>query len=123
MRTIFRLLMLLLGGSLCAQDTVYVCPMDPDVRSNKPGFCSRCRMKLVAGIPDPVEYHMDLTVTPRAPRPCKTAKLEFTVRNPWNNLRVTNFQVVHEKLFHMFVVSQDLEFFLHEHPMFGSDGS
>jgi len=29
---------------------------------------------------------------------------------------------MHEKLFHMFVVSQDLQFFLHNHPLFGSDG-
>ena len=123
MRTIVRLLTLLLGGSLCAQDTVYVCPMDPDVRSNKPGLCSRCKMKLVAGTPDPIEYPMDLRVAPRAPRPRERAKLEFTVRNPWNNRRVTNFQVVHERLFHMFVVSQDLQYFVHDHPAFGSGGN
>ncbi len=35
---------------------------------------------------------------------------------------MTKFQVVHEKLFHMFVVSQDLEFFVHDHPVFGPDG-
>ena len=93
---------------LCAQEAVYVCPMDPDIRSHKAGVCSRCGMKLVTGIPDPIEYPLDLTVTPRAPRPGQTARLQFTVRNPWNHRRVTNFQVVHEKLFHLFVVSQDL---------------
>ena len=30
----------------------YVCPMDPDVRSDKPGVCPRCGMKLVLGISD-----------------------------------------------------------------------
>jgi hypothetical protein len=36
---------------------------------------------------------------------------------------VTSFQVVHEKLFHMFVVSQDMQFFLHDHPVYQPDGS
>ena len=30
--------------------------------------------------------------------------------------------MVHEKLFHMFVISQDMEFFLHDHPYLGADG-
>lgn len=25
-----------------SKDPVYVCPMDPDIRSNDPGNCSRC---------------------------------------------------------------------------------
>ena len=43
--------------------------MDPDVRGHDPGTCPRCGMKLVAGIPDPVEYTMDLNVIPPAPKP------------------------------------------------------
>ena len=35
---------------------------------------------------------------------------------------MTTFQIVHEKLFHMFVVSQDLQFFVHDHPVFQPDG-
>src|SRR5438132_13070857 len=54
---------------------VYICPMDPDVRSNSPGKCARCGMALVAGLPDPVEYHMDLTVAPRPPNVGDTASL------------------------------------------------
>jgi hypothetical protein len=123
MRTVVFLLLALWVAGLQGQDTVYICPMDPDIRSAVPGVCSRCGMKLVAGAPDPVEYHMDLAVTPRAPKPNQKARLEFTVRNPWNNLRVTHFQPVHEELFHVFVVSQDLQFFVHDHPTFGSDGT
>jgi hypothetical protein len=104
-------------------DTVYFCPMDPDVRASHPDNCARCGMKLVAGIPEPVEYHMDVTVTPRTPRPLETANLKFVVHDPWKHKPVSNFQVVHEKLFHMFVVSQDLEFFLHDHPTLGADGA
>jgi len=28
----------------------YVCPMDKDVRSDKPGFCPGCHMALVLGL-------------------------------------------------------------------------
>lgn len=98
-------------------DAVYVCPMDPDVRATKPGVCSRCGMKLVAGLPDPVEYHLDLSVTPRAPKAGQTARVTFGVHDPWKDRPVTHFQVVHEKLFHMFIVSQDLKVFVHDHPV------
>jgi hypothetical protein len=101
---------------------VYICPMDPDVRSHNPGKCARCGMALVAGLPDPVEYHLDLSVSPRSIKPGAPASLTFAIHDPWKNRPVTNFQVIHEKLFHMFVVSQDLEVFVHNHPTLGSDG-
>jgi hypothetical protein len=45
-----------------SRDLVYVCPMDPDVRSHDPGSCRRCGMTQVAGFPDPLEFHLDLGV-------------------------------------------------------------
>jgi hypothetical protein len=102
---------------------VYVCPMDPDVRSNSPGKCARCGMALVSGLPDPVEYHMQLDVTPRPIKTGQPSNLVFEVHDPWKDRPVTNFQTVHEKLFHMFIVSQDLQVFLHNHPTLGSDGN
>ncbi len=111
-------LLLCFAFLLAAQDTVYVCPMDPDVRSHAPGTCSRCGMKLVANLPDPVEYLMDLMVTPHPLKPGQPATIQMSIKDPWKNRPVTHFQIVHEKLFHMFVVSQDLEFFVHDHPTF-----
>ena len=102
---------------------VYVCPMDPDVRSNSPGKCARCGMALVAGLPDPVEYHMHLEVKPNPIKAGKPSNLTFEIHDPWKDRPVSNFQVVHEKLFHMFVVSRDLQVFLHNHPTLGSDGN
>ena len=102
---------------------VYICPMDPDVRSHNPGKCARCGMALVAGLPDPVEYHLDLSVAPSPIRPGQPANLTFAIHDPWKDRPVTNFQLVHEKLFHMFIVSQDLQVFLHNHPTLGSDGN
>jgi len=111
----------LLGLTLAAQSLVYQCPMDPDVRSNKEGFCSRCGMKLRAGIPEPVEFPVDLKVTPRAVKPGAKTELEFTVRDPQNDRQIRHFEFVHEKLFHLFAISQDLQFFVHDHPVFGED--
>jgi hypothetical protein len=96
---------------------VWVCPMDKDIRSLGPGNCPRCGMKLSTDVPDPAEYHMNLTVTPRAPGVNKPVHLVFDIHDPWKNNRVTKFTVMHEKLFHAFIVSEDLEFFVHDHPV------
>lgn len=116
-------LLLLVLGLLWGQEAVWVCPMDPDVRSNTPGVCPRCGMKLLSGIPERAEYHMDLVTTPRALKPGEPARLEFFVHDPWKDRPVLNFDLVHEKLFHMFIVSQDLQYFVHDHPVFEPDGT
>jgi len=130
MRTTAFVLILLSAALLCAQvqttpnpskDPVYFCPMDKDIRSNTPGNCSRCGMKLVAGVPDPVEFHLDLTVTPKAPKPNDRVRLRFDVHDPWKDNPVKKFNVVHEKLFHAFIVSEDLQFFVHDHPVWAND--
>ena len=131
MRAIAFLLVVLSVGMLCAQvatppkpstDLIYICPMDHDIRSNLPGKCTRCGMKMVEGIPEPVDYHLDLTVTPKPPKPQEMTHLRFDVHDPWKDNPVTKFTVIHEKLFHAFVVSEDLQFFLHDHPTW-SNGS
>ena len=103
--------------------TVFICPMDPDIRSHNPGNCSRCGMKLVNGVPYPVDYHLDLEITPRPLKVNSAANLLFSVHDPWKSRPVTNFQLIHEKLFHMFVVSQDLQVFVHDHPSLELDGN
>jgi hypothetical protein len=110
------------ASTVSSADLVYVCPMDPDVRAHAPGTCRRCGMALVAGIPDPVEFHLDVALFPPVPKPNQLATLQFSVRDPWKDRPVTSFNVIHEKLFHAFVVSQDLQFFQHGHPEFVSDG-
>jgi hypothetical protein len=100
----------------------YVCPMDPDVRSAGPEKCPRCGMTLVLGVPDPVEYPLDLTLNPRAPQPGEPVGLTFRIRDPKKGTPVAKFETVHEKLFHLFVVSQDLDYFVHDHPVLESAG-
>lgn len=106
-----------------SSDPVYICPMDPDIRSHSPGNCSRCGMLLVAGVPDPAEYHLDLSITPQPIKPGEKVTLRYEVHDPWKNLPVKNFQVVHEKLFHTFIISQDLQFFVHDHPTLREDNA
>jgi len=97
-------------------DLAYVCPMDRDIRSNDPGKCPRCGMALVAGIPDQSEYHLEVTVAPKPAQPNQNVRLTFAIFDPWKDRRVEKFTVVHEKLFHAFIVSRDLQFFVHDHP-------
>jgi hypothetical protein len=105
-----------------SQGVVYICPMDPEVRSHEAGACRRCGMTLVAGIPDPVEFHLDLRTIPSAPDAGQPAVLQFLVHDPWKNRPVSNYNVVHERFFHTFVVSEDLAFFEHGHPRLVADG-
>jgi hypothetical protein len=134
-----RFVAILFSTLLCAQETAplkfplpapyapeppveFVCPMDPDVRSKAAGKCPRCGMALVAGLPDQGEYPVELKATPRNYRAGQKVELGFTVRDPKTNQPVKNFEIMHEKLFHMFIVSQDLQYFVHDHPVQGSDG-
>jgi hypothetical protein len=107
---------------LRAQDPEFVCPMDRDVRSKTPGTCPRCGMTLVAGLPMPVEYPMDFHAAPRSIPAGREITLEFRVIHPITGRPITHFETIHEKLFHLFLVSQDLEYFAHLHPTLGADG-
>ena len=87
-----------------------------------PGVCPRCGMKLVAGLPTPVEYPMEFRADPPSIPAGREIALLFRVLDPATGRPVTHFEIVHEKLFHLFLVSQDLEYFSHEHPIAAADG-
>ena len=76
---------------------------------------------MVAEVPEPLEFLLDLSTTPARVSPGESVRLRFRVRDPWVNKVVTKFTVVHESPFHAFVVSEDLEFFLHAHPRWTGD--
>jgi hypothetical protein len=117
-----REFLFLLGSPLFAQDPQFVCPMDPEVRSPQPGKCPRCGMTLVPGIPDPLAFPMEVRAEPKSIPAGQEITLEFRIIDPKTRKPVTRFATVHEKLFHLFVVSQDLEYFAHLHPEFRPDG-
>jgi hypothetical protein len=99
-----------------ADDRDWVCPMDPDYRSAQPGKCPRCGMTLALGIPDRVEYKLEVTHTPPVLKPGEPGFLNFRILDPRTQKPATSFEIVHEKLIHVFLVSQDLESFAHVHP-------
>lgn len=102
----------------------FYCPMHPDIVSPAEGTCSRCGMKLVPGDPlDAREYLVDMVSTPQAVRPGRSAHLTFTIRDPQTRAAVRRFAIVHDKPFHLFVVSHDLEYYDHVHPEMQPDGS
>jgi hypothetical protein len=81
-------------------------------------------MTLVAADPfDAREYRVDVTVAPPAPAPGQPARLTLTVREPVTGSVVREFVEVHEKRFHLFVISQDLEHYDHVHPVQRPDGA
>ena len=101
----------------------YYCPMDRDVRSDKPGVCPRCGMKLAFGVQEEIEYPIEVTYDPPVFKAGQKVRITFRIADPVSSKAVKHYEIVHEKLFHMFVVSQDLQYFLHDHPVPQPDGS
>ena len=97
--------------------------MDSDVRSDRPGKCPRCGMELRANLPPYREYVLQLSTEPGGIRPGQPFKLKLRILNPDGRTSATAFNTIHERLFHLFVVSQDMRFFAHEHPTLLDDGS
>jgi hypothetical protein len=105
------------------EQAVYVCPMHPEVAATAPGNCPKCGMALVKTDPVDGDYAIEVEAAPRAPRAGEPLRLRFTVRHPVSGAAVRDLAIVHEKPFHLFVVSQDLEHYQHIHPEPQPDGS
>lgn len=95
--------------------------MDPEIRSKTPGKCSKCGMALEPGVPEAVEYRLELRIIPSQMPVGKNISLEFRVKDPKTGDAIRDYQIIHEKLFHLFIVSHDLEYFAHVHPQLGPD--
>ncbi|HYV06911.1 MAG TPA: heavy metal-binding domain-containing protein [Blastocatellia bacterium] len=101
----------------------YTCSMHPDIRTAAPGKCPKCGMALVAISPDITDYYdLKIESTPAAPKANEKVRLRFAVINPKTGEQVKQFQVLHDKLFHLFIISQDLTEFQHIHPTIEPDG-
>lgn len=95
------------------------CPMHLDVRSAVPGKCAICGMDLVV-IPPPRlgEYRLDVEPVVsrvRSGRGPRLTGVRLRVTDP-DGARVTSFATVHEREFHLFIISRSLEYFEHVHP-------
>lgn len=80
-------------------------------------------MTMVANLPDAREFPVHISTAPKFLKPGEESLLTFRVEDPATGKPVRDFQIVHEKLYHLFVISQDLEFFEHVHPIIQADGS
>lgn len=107
------------------QDTdrpdAYWCPMHPGVRAPATGKCPLCGMPLVP-IPPPRsgEYRLEAELRPRPDG--GASHLRLAVRDPESDALVASFVDVHERPFHLFVISRDLAQFAHVHPVQAGDG-
>jgi len=111
------------GGTPPADVIAWFCPMHPEVTAGEAGRCRKCGMALVAGDPfDTREYSLELTTMPAAVKAGQPATLFFTVRHPGTSALITQYELVHEKPYHLFIVSNDMEFFEHVHPTQQPDG-
>ena len=102
----------------------YICPMHPNEVRAEPGTCSICGMKLVPGDPmATADYVMRVTMEPRAPKPGQSVKFRLAVLHPLTGALIKDFAEVHDKLFHLFIVSRDMSQWAHVHPELEKDGS
>ena len=102
----------------------WFCPMHPDVTADVAGRCRKCGMPFVAGNPfDARDYELALTTTPRAVKAGMPFRMTLGIGTPVANDRVRDFEVVHDRRYHLFVVSHDLTSFQHLHPEPQPDGT
>lgn len=102
----------------------YTCTMHPEIRTNAPGTCPKCGMTLVPVTPAITdEFNLKFECSPKAPKPNEKIRLRFSIYNPKTREQVKDFYVTHDKLFHLFIVSQDMNEFQHIHPTLERDGS
>jgi hypothetical protein len=102
----------------------FACVMHPEVRQAEEGACSKCGMPLSTVRPSVRgAYRLSVTPRPRVPKAGERVRLHFVVTHPETGARVRDFVLNHEKLFHLFIVSADMNEYQHIHPELDADGS
>ncbi len=63
-------------------------------------------------------FELDVTTNPRQPLAGESVEIDLSVRmaSSFERREVTDFELQHEKLVHLFIVRDDLAVFAHEHP-------
>ena len=106
------------------EEIAWVCPMHASYTSTTAGICPICGMQLVQTRPyDTRDYRLEFRSEPAQVQPGQKVTLFFRFLHPGTGAVVRDFEVVHTKEFHLFVISQDLEFFEHIHPIMRADGT
>ncbi len=97
--------------------------MHPEVRKSGPGKCPLCGMTLISRILEPVEYPVDFAFTPAAIPANEPLTIDIRAFDPVTGKQVQNYEIVHEKPIHFFILSSDLAYFSHEHPVMVPGGT
>ena len=69
------------------------------------------------------EFVVKIEAFPKQIHPAQKTKFKFMILHPRTGEPVKQFNVMHEKLFHLFVISHNFTNFEHLHPALQSDGS
>ncbi len=102
----------------------YMCPIHSDYTSEVEGRCPRDGMALVRSTPfDVRDYAMQFSTEPSVVEPGEPATLRFAIHRPGSGEFVRDFAMVHDRRYHLFVISQDMAYFEHVHPEQDPDGS
>lgn len=106
------------------EEIAWVCPMHPSYTAAAAGTCPICGMVLIQTKPyDTRDFRLLFRTEPADARPGEKLTLFFTFLRPGTGEVVREFEVVHTKRFHLFIVSEDLEFFEHIHPVMHPEGT
>lgn len=100
----------------------FACPMRCEESKTyaAPGTCPVCQMNLKKITTD--RYDVEVWPVATSLVAGKEAELWFEIKDPLGG-PVKEFEVVHEKKLHLLMVSKDLSWFAHEHPVLQSEGT
>ena len=105
------------------RDTVFTCPMHPEVRQSGPGECPKCGMDLEPMQPGTSRaFKMQFQTEPQMGTAGQPMRLRLQPQDPKDAGTEVALDVVHEKKIHLIVVSEDLTYFDHIHPEYGEAG-
>lgn len=67
------------------------------------------------------KYNVNLQSDPAAPQSGKSTRLSIIATEKMTGNRISQFEVIHDKLMHLVMVSNDLSYFAHVHPKFNDN--
>jgi len=103
------------------QMSIYTCPMPPEVNGTQGNSCSTCGMDLRSVQQEnPDQYQVQLTTLPQIIEAGHPVRLLFAIKK---NQKQVPLDISDEMNIHVIVISEDLNWFRHIHPVLQQDGS
>ena len=109
------------------EDHIFACPMHPEVLGKEGDKCPKCGMALEhndnAGQSNGLTYFMEFSTNPASVSANKEITLAMSPKIKGKESDLVPLEEEHTKKIHLIVVSEDLSYFDHIHPEYGTDGS